>query len=144
MFSDSEGQDWGWVSRRICFGAWWSRLENDTKQRCDLNQCSMDSIRLMMNKLIQVANAWCIFWSLQVQSPFRLTKACLEPSTAGSKVGSCQIEQEPIWIIHFVFKVSSVMVENSDGENYIIANLNQVLTSFTLILDPVSQFKRVS
>ena len=75
--------------------------------------------------------------SFQVQSPFRLTKACLEPSTAGSKVGSCQMEQESIWSISVVLKVSSVMVENSDGENYILANLNQVLGLFILILDPV-------
>ena len=47
------------------------------------------------------------------------------------------MEQESIWSISVVLKVSSVMVENSDGENYILANLNQVLGLFILILDPV-------
>ena len=46
--------------------------------------------------------------------------------------------------ISVVLKVSSVMVENSDGENYILANLNQVLELFILILDPVPHFKLLS
>merc|ERR1719507_94178 len=41
----------------------------------------------------------------EVKNAFRLTKACLEPSTAGGKV-------------------SSVMVECDTGENFILANLN--------------------
>merc|ERR1719507_943433 len=41
----------------------------------------------------------------KVANAFRLTKACLEPSTAGGKV-------------------SSVMVECDTGENFIVANLN--------------------
>jgi len=57
-----------------------------------------------------------IFWGLvvrpgkryetEVQRPFRITKACLQLSTAGGKV-------------------SSVMVECENGENFIIANLTQ-------------------
>jgi len=56
-----------------------------------------------------------LFWGLvvkpgkryesKVANAFRLTKACLEPSTAGGKV-------------------SSVMVESDTGENFILANLN--------------------
>merc|ERR1719234_2031401 len=56
-----------------------------------------------------------MFWGLvvkpgkryesKVANAFRLTKACLEPSTAGGKV-------------------SSVMVECETGENFIVANLN--------------------
>merc|ERR1711862_620517 len=56
-----------------------------------------------------------IFWGLvvkpgkryetEVQEPFRITKACLEPATAGGKV-------------------SSVFVECDNNEEFIIANLN--------------------
>merc|ERR1719507_1469591 len=49
----------------------------------------------------------------EVKNAFRLTKACLEPSTAGGKV-------------------SSVMVECDTGENFILANLNLKTSSENL------------
>ena len=64
-----------------------------------------------------------MFWGLvvkagkryetEVERPFRMTKACLVPSTAGGKV-------------------TSVMVENEVGDNFILANLNVRVFNETL------------
>jgi len=66
-----------------------------------------------------------IFWGLvvkpgkryetEVQEPFRITKACLEPATAGGKV-------------------SSIMIECDNNEEFIIANLNGKVFNETLDL----------
>ena len=68
-----------------------------------------------------------IFWGLvvkpgkryetEVQEPFRITKACLEVAGAGEKA-----------------KVSSLMVECENNEEFIIANLSSSVFNETLDL----------